>query len=55
MNIDKKLDHIEAIVADIERLDAETKGQFRQVEDWETLGPILNRLLKKIRRNMKRK
>ncbi len=31
----KNLDQIEAILAEIERLDAETKGRFRQVEDKE--------------------
>lgn len=35
--LDRALSSIEAILADIERLDAETAGAFRQAEDREAL------------------
>ena len=49
-----KLDEIEAMVAEIERLDDETKGQFRQVEDREAR-EILGRILRKLKQKRKAK
>jgi hypothetical protein len=45
----KSLDEIEAILAEIERLDAATKGQFRQPQDREARY-IVGRIMRKLKR-----
>lgn len=46
------LDRIEAILNEIEGLDAATKGQFRQVGDCEAFA-VASRIERKMRRNIK--
>jgi hypothetical protein len=53
-NASEALDRIEAILADIERLDRETGGQFRQPSDKQALLTV-TRIEKKMRGNTKRK
>lgn len=48
MRNDRPLARIEAILAEIEKLHAETKGQFRQAEDREAL-LIANRIERKMK------
>ena len=48
----KQLDEIEAIVTDLEKLDAETNGQFRQASDREAYD-IVARIERKMRRKIK--
>jgi hypothetical protein len=48
----KNLDEIEAILADIEMIDAQTKGQFRQVEDREAFD-VAAKIERKMRQRQK--
>ncbi len=48
---EEKRTEILAIVADIERLDRETKGQFRQASDREALD-IVSRIERKLSRRL---
>lgn len=48
------LDSIEATLADIERLDAETGGQFRDEDDAEAL-KIVRRIERKMHRKLRQK
>jgi hypothetical protein len=48
----KNLDEIDAILSDIERLDAMTGGQFRQAEDREAFD-IAARIERKMRQRVK--
>lgn len=53
MNNDLPLARIEAILSEIERLDAATQGWCRQPSDREAFN-IINRIERKMRRNQKR-
>ncbi len=48
----RPLDRIEAILAEIEKLDQETKGQFRQAEDKEAFD-VAARIERKMRQFQK--
>ena len=52
MSADAVLTSIEVILADIERLDAETHGQFRQASDRQALA-IISRIERKMQANQK--
>lgn len=50
MNAEKSLDRIDAILAEIERLDVATGGQYRQESDKEALN-IVRKIERKVLQN----